>query len=334
MGDLRAGAAAVRRSPGLVALLLAANLGLAAVVALPVGARLEDDLRHTDASVRMVQGFDHAWWEEWSERQRGSARDVGPEILGMGFAARNLDLLLRGYLPAGLFAGIAAIGVPPAQGDRSLVPDPQVLALGALAMVLQGFLAGGVLGVLRSGQGDWTVRGFLHGSGFYFGRMLRVSLLALAAAGIVFSVWAPMSKVAEVMARESVSERGALAWSVGRFLALLAGLLVVHMVSSFAKVIVVAEERSSACLAFLTAAGLCLRQFPRAAAQYLVLLGGGAILLGAWLALDSFFEPTGFRTQLLFLLLAQAFLAGRIALRLGLLGAQLSLYRTRGLRAA
>jgi hypothetical protein len=136
-----------------------------------------------------------------------------------------------------------------------------------------------------------------------------------------------MSKVAEVMARESVSERSALAWSFGRFLALLAGLLAVHMVSSFAKIIVVMEERQSACLAFLTAAGFCLRRLPRAAAPYLILLVGGALLLAAWAALDAVFEPTGFRTQLLFLLLAQAFVAGRIALRLGVLGAQMSLYR-------
>jgi hypothetical protein len=331
--ELLAGFGLVRRSHGVVFLLLAQNLALAAVLAVPLAVGLERDLRGTDAAARMTEGFDHAFWETWSERQTGPGRDLGPEILGAGFVARNLDLLLRGYLPAGIFSGLASSGLPRPEG-RPVAPDPTVLALGAVFLLAQSFFSGGVLGVLRAPQGEWTLRGFLHGSGFYFGRMIRVSTIALALAGLVFASWAPLSRVAEVMARESVSEKGALGWSFGRFGALLLGLLYVHVLSSFAKVILVTEERRSALLAFLTAFFFSLRELPRVVVQYLAVLVLAIGLAGLWILFDQAFEPTGWRTQAFFLLAAQAFMAARISLRLSLLGGQLALYRGRGARAA
>ena len=78
-----------------------------------------------------MYGFDYDWWAEWSERQEGPSSALSPDILGTGFAFRNLDLLLRGGLPGGLFA----------RGARSL--DPTILGVGALYLLLQVFLTGG-----------------------------------------------------------------------------------------------------------------------------------------------------------------------------------------------
>ena len=77
MGALRAGFSSVGRSYGLVVLLLAQNLVLAGILAGPMAVGLERDLRGTDAAARMTEGFDHAWWETWSERQTGPGRDLG-----------------------------------------------------------------------------------------------------------------------------------------------------------------------------------------------------------------------------------------------------------------
>ena len=136
---LRDGLRAAGRNWGLTLLLLGLNLAAAAGLALPLAGMLEEGLAHRDAAQNMLHGFDYAWWSEWSERQTGFARDFGPELFGVGFVFRNLELLLAGQLPAGLFASGAA-----AQAD------PLVLALGAAYLVLQTFLAGGLLGVLRA----------------------------------------------------------------------------------------------------------------------------------------------------------------------------------------
>lgn len=325
LGALRDGFSAVRRNPGLAVLVLGVNLALAALLAAPLAGVLERDLDHTQASVEMMYAFDHGWWKEWSERQTGWTQSLGPDLLGAGFAAKNLDLLLRGQLPLALFTSPRDPSEPAA--DPPIGLDPVILGLAALYLVVQTFLAGGLLGVFRSPEGGWTMRGLLHGSGFYAGRLLRVMLLALVAAAFVFWLNAPLARFMDERARESVSETGALVWSLGRHLLLLLALVFVHMVSSFAKVIVVVEERSSAVFAVLSSLGFCLRNLGRAAGQYVVLAALGSLLLLAWNALDQSLAVTGFRTQILFLLLAQAFVFARVFLRLSLLAGQVALYR-------
>lgn len=326
MRALADGLRTLRRSLGLIPVLLAANLALATLLALPLGMALAKEFRNTDAAARTTTGFDYDWWSEWSERQTGYPRHLSPELLGLGFAAKNLEQLLTGQLPAGLFTSLvprapAASGTP----DRSL--DPLILGLGLVSWLVQLCLSGGVLGVFRAPQGSFTMRGLLHGSGFYAGRLIRIGLVGLGMAGLVFALWAPLSQLAETRAKEAVSETTALAWSFARYALLLLGLGFVHMVSSFAKVILVIENRQSAVLAVVSGASLAARRPGSAAAQYLGIALAGGALLAAWGLFDSVFEPTGFRSQLLFFAAAEAFLAARIGLRLWLLASQVALYR-------
>lgn len=327
---IREGFRALGRSWGLAVLLWAVNVGLAALLAAPLAATLERDLRHRDAAANMMYGFDYGWWSPWSDAHTGWKGSFSPEIFGVGFAFRNLELLSKGVLPVGLFRAPTTPEPEEGRNGESVRPDhldDVILSLGALYLVAQTFLAGGLLGVFRGPQGSWTVRGLLHGSGFYFGRFLRVAALALIGLWMVFRLNAPLAPWADQRARESVSETGALAWSFGRHLLLLLAILFVHMVSSYAKVIVAVEERSSALLALLSSLGFCLRNLHRAAGQYLALVAMGVALIVAWGALDSRWETTGYRTQLVALLLAQAFVLCRVGLRLSLLAGQVALYR-------
>ena len=201
--------------------------------------------------------------------------------------------------------------------------------MGALYLLLQVFLTGGLLGVFRASAGGWTVRGLLHGSGFYFGRLFRVSLLALAAAGVVFALNAPLARWVDGLAREAVSERTALALTLGRHALLLLALVVVHMVSSHAKVLVVREERLSSALAFLSSLGFCARNLVAAFGQYAVVLVLGAGVVALFGTLDARLGVVGWRSQLVALALFQAVVALRIALRLALLAGQVELQNAR-----
>jgi hypothetical protein len=316
---LRAGFRSVARNPGLVVLVLLANLALALVLAVPLSMQLEGDLANRGASSGMMYGFDYDWWAEWSERQEGPSSALSPDLLGTGFAFRNLELLLQGALPGGLFA----------RGGRALL-DPTILGVGAVYLLLQVFLTGGLLGVFRSPRGGWTVRGLVHGSGFYLARMLRVSLLALAAASAVFALNAPFARWVDDLAREAVSGRTALLLVLGRHALLLLALVFVHMVASHAKVLVVREERLSAALAVLSSLGFCARNLLSALGQYALVGAAGAALVVLFGALDARLAVVGWRSQLVALALFQAFVAARIALRLGLLASQLELQASRG----
>jgi hypothetical protein len=312
LASLSAGFRSLRRNPGLVALVLGTNLLLALLIAVPLAGVLEQGLAHTGASRRMMQGFDYDWWSAFGEKASGPASSLAPDLLGTGFALRNVDLLLRGVVPAGLFS-------------RDGGPDPAILGAGALYFLLQLFLTGGILGVFRAPAGGWTLRSLVHGSGFYFGRLLRVSLMALAAAGLVFAVNVPFARSVDHLGGEAVSERTALALAFGRRAVLLLGLVLVHMVSSHAKVLVVREDRLSAVAAVVSSAAFCLRRLFSALGQYAAVGLAGALLLAAFGFVDARLAVSGFRMQLLALVLFEAFVAGRIALRLGLLASQLEL---------
>lgn len=317
---------AVRRSWGLVVLLLLVNVSLAALLAVPLAGLLERDLRKADAAANMMYGFDYTWWARWSDDQSGWTSSFGPDTFGIGFAFKNLDLLLKGRLPAGLLGA----GEPRESASvRHDAPplDQVLLGLGLAYLLTQTFLAGGILGVLRGQQGSWTVRGLVHGSGFYFGRFLRLALIALAADYVLFRLNAPFARWVDTQARQAVSETTAATWLLGGHALLLVGLLFVHMVSCYAKVIVVIEERSSAVLAFLSALAFCLGNLVRTAGHYLAVAGTGVLLLAFWSVLDGQWQTTGYKTQLVALLLFQGLVFGRIGLRLALLGGQVSLYR-------
>jgi hypothetical protein len=326
MSALRVGFRSVARNWGLVLLVLLGNLVLALVLAAPLAWKLEGDLVHRGASQGMMYGFDYDWWAQWSERQEGPPSALSPDVLGAGFAFRNLELLLKGVLPAGLFARTG-------HGVQASL-DPTILGLGALYLLLQVFLTGGLLGVLRAPDAGWTVRGLLHGSGFYFGRLFRVSLLSLAAAGVVFALNAPFARWMDGVAREAVSEATAVALTLGRHAVLLVALVLVHMVASHAKVLVVREERLSPTLAFLSSLAFCARNFLAASTQYGVVLVLGAGLVALFGALDGHLQVVGWRSQLLALALFEAVVLARIALRLGLLAGQTELQRARAVATA
>jgi hypothetical protein len=101
------------------------------------------------------------------------------------------------------------------------------------------------------------------------------------------------------------------------------------MVSSHAKVLVVREERLSPVLAWISSLGFCARNFLAAFVQYGVVLALGAIVLALFGALDGGLHVVGWRTQVPALVLFQAVVVARIALRLGLLAGQMELQRSR-----
>jgi hypothetical protein len=313
---IREGFSAVRRSFGLVAVVWAANLALAAALALPLSGLIERGLEKRESATHMLYGFDYSWWSRWSEQQPGWAAAFRPDIFGAGFAFQNAEALMRGQLPAGLL-------LPDAEGGL----DPVIGALGLLYLLLQTFLLGGILGAFRSEQGSWTARGLLHGSSFYFGRFVRIAAIALVCDSLLLHLNVHLARFVDRLATEAVSESAAMAWALGRHALLLIALLLVSLVSTYAKVVVVLEERRSALLAFLSGLAFCVSNARRVLSHYFALLLAGAVLLALWAAVDARIETTGYKTQIVTLALMQALVLGRVFLRLSLLAGQVALYR-------
>lgn len=326
MRALAEGWGAVRRNPGLAAFLLAVNIGVAAVLAVPFAITVERSLKNKGAGESMMYGFDYPWWSQFSGTSKGEASEFGPDIFGHGFAFKNISFLLRGDLPAGAFRSKS--GGDDEEETRNL--DGTILALGVAYLVLQVFLSGGIYATLRRPRAQWTMRALLHGAGFYFGRFARISLVALLLDYLLFKLNVPFARFADRMAQEAVSEKTALYWLFGSHALLLLAILAVHLVSGYAKAITVLEERSSALLAWASAASFCARSSGRVASHYGAIALLGVLLLVVWRFLDSRWEVTGYKTQIVAFALMQALVFGRLALRVALASGQLALYRDRG----
>ena len=110
-------------------------------------------------------------------------------------------------------------------------------------------------------------------------------------------------------------------------MALLLALIVLHVVGTYARVIIVLEERSSAALAVLSGLAFALTHLLATVG----VAGAMAILfvlaLNLWQAFDQAWTTIGYRTQLVTLLAMQALVLARIMLRVALAGALMDLYR-------
>ncbi len=309
---------ALLRNCGLVLLVLASNLGARARAG---GALLQRscvrDLVHTGASSRMMYGFDYEWWSRFDASTHGFASAFAPDLAGIGFVYRNLDLLLRGAVPGGLFSGGAGA-------------DPALLGLGLV------YLAAAGLPHRRPDRRVPRARRRLDlPRPRPRQRLLFRPPAAREPAGAgrrrpgVRGLRAP-GALDERLAEEAVSERSALAIVLGRSALLLVALVCVHAVSSFAKVIVVCEERRSAVLAVASSLGFCARNPGAVAGQYLALGVLGLALVALFSLLDGRLLVSGWSSQLVALALFEAFVAARIALRLGLLAGQVELQQAGG----
>lgn len=306
---------------GLVVFLLVVNLATAAVLAVPLARTLRDDLTDHAAADKMLYGFDYPWWSAWADAHPETT--FAPDIFGSGFAFKNLDLLLRGSLPAGLFA----LPDPERPDERRAAIDPFVLALGVAYLALQVFLSGGVIAALRAPQPEWTVRGLLHAGGFYAGRLVRLALLVLVVDAVVFALYGPFARWADGQAREAVSERAAVVWMLGHHALLFLALIAVNMVSSYARVLIVLEERTSAVLALLSAGALCLGSFFRTFGHVLLMTALAVAGLGLWSVLDRHWATTGYKTQMVTFVLLEGFVFLRLFLRVATVGGQVMLAR-------
>ena len=163
--------------------------------------------------------------------------------------------------------------------------------------------------------------------------MIRLGILALFAVWLVFQLYAPVARWLEGHARESVSGGTAHAWLLARYAGLVLALLLAHMVASYAKVILILEERSSALLATLSSLSFCVMHPIRTVGHTLLVLVGAVVLFFTWSLIDTSWVTTGYKTQLVAAALGQSLVLGVIGLRLAWLGGQFAIYRDAGARS-
>ena len=292
-------------SPRMILLLWVVNLVAALPAAWVVTSSLEASMGHSLVSESLREGFDMGWYGEYQGAAKGLEKSFSPDLAGPGAFYANLETWITG---------------------RVLDLPVEVLGVAAIYLLVWILLQGGIVArMVRPRTGFHTARFLGSGARFFF-RYLRLALLSGVLYVLVFRAsWWLYGQIGE-WTRDVPAERPVLLLSLG-FLVITGILLcVVQSVFTYAKIATVIEDRRSMVLAAIHGLQVLISRPFRTAGLYGIFAVISAAILGAYGWLAPVAGPSSSLGVLLAFALGQAYLVGRLTLRLSLLGGMISLH--------
>ncbi len=309
MKTLKIIAAAFRQaiaSPGLIAWLLLMSLLVALPNALLVRKAVETSIGASLAHEKLRDGFDMEWHSDYRFNNDGTASLLTPTSVRPAAFLDNLEAWFSGEL---------------------FTASPSLVALGVLYALLWSLMSGGILYRLVHHDRAFSLRALLSRGADYFPRFVRLMALTgvLYYAVYRFSGWL-FPKLADMM-RDVTVEKTVLAVYMIAALLVLALLTLVKLISDYAKVATVLGERRSMLLAALHGLRFVLRHPLRTFGAYATIAIAGLVALALYAQVAPGQGQASMTAVLIAFLIAQVFLAFRIAQRLTVYGVAVEIYR-------
>jgi hypothetical protein len=296
----------VFRTPALMGWIYLAMI----VLAIPLTAVMRNTLRESIGSSlvhqNLRQTFDLDWYGEFASSRSGMAKTFGPGVVGVLPMLGNLERFLDGMI---------------------LESDGTVLAVGILFLLVWAFFGGGIIRRYARPDEPFERSVLFANSARYFFRFLRLLVLSVA---VYFALarWVagPLFSWAERVTRDATSEKTAMSYTALAYAVFALILVFVGMAMDYAKIAIVTEERRSALLALMRGIGFISFHPLRCWGIYIALLLVG----GLWLAAYGVFAPGPNQSTYSGVILAfaagQAYLVGRLLLKLWFLSSQTLLF--------
>jgi len=286
---------------GLLGLLVVTALATAPA-ALGVREAIESHLGSSATAERVAGGVDLIWWHEF-ESSAGPGRSFSPLMIG-------------GAAPVGTYSDLV-------DGDG---PPVEVVVPVVLGMLVWLFLSGGVLDHYARRRRVGT-RVFFGTCAVFFFRFLRLAgVTAIAYAVLLGPVHSWLfDGLYAWLTRETTVERTAFFLRVFFYLVWLTPLLLVNMVSDYAKVRAVVEDRHSMAGALAAA----VRFIARHPMSVLAVYAANALVAGLVLLAYLLIAPDGRGGDwrlLAVLVVGGAYLGARLATRLAFLASAMTLF--------
>lgn len=281
-----------------------ANVLCALPLAALVAAGVTGSIRSSRVGENLLEGFDLVWHSEYQARAEGVAGTLEPSQVGVGAFLDNLELWFAGRL----------FGL-----------EPGLVGAGLTYALLWALLLGGVLAYLQSGDRP-TVRGFFGFGGEFFGRFVRLALVLAPLYWAVYRLSKWLFGRLEHATRDVTVERTVLTYYLMAAAGVLLLLAALRMISDYAKIAMVLEDRRSALLAALRGARFVAGRPFRTLALVALYGAAGMVLLYAYHLLGPGTRQASWPAVAAAFLGGQLMLIARLTLRLALLGAELDLY--------
>jgi hypothetical protein len=250
----------VLRAPAVTIGVLATLFLLALPLGLALRAMLAEHLGSSVTAERAAFGWDAGWAAEFGSQAQGIGRTFTHEILGFGSTLS----VISGFFDAR--------------------PLPPAIAGAAVAFaIVWMFLSGGIIDRFARGRPVRTAA-FFAACGVYFWRFLRLAIIVGAAYWALFAWLHPylFGSLWNQLTRNESSEATAAAIRVALYVVFALALALVSIVSDYAKVRAVVEDRRS-MIGALGASIRFLRRRPlRALGLYLLSALAALIIIRLW----------------------------------------------------
>lgn len=254
---------------------------------------------------QVADGVHLEWWQEFRSQAAGLGTTFAPSILGFAAVLRNLsDLADNEAMPA-VIAGIVSAW-----------------------LVVWSFLAGGILDRYARGR-TLGAAAFFAACGTHFWRLLRLGAVALLLYYVLFAHVHPLLFDDGLYAwgtRDSSVERNAFAVRALLYALFFALAAAVNLVIDYARVRLVVEDRRSAVFALAAGARFVRRHAGGAAALYGLNALGFLVVIAIYALVAPGAGSAGW-TLWLTLLVAQAYIALRIGVKLGFYASQAAFFQ-------
>ena len=298
------GLARVRRAP--MVLLGVFVLTLAAAVPLTIVMRglIEGHLGSSLAANTAADGVNYDWWQEFTSQATGLGATFTPAVIGFAATLDSLSSVLDARRPIAPIAGALATYV-----------------------VAWTFLAGGILDRYAR-QRPTSAHGFFAACGVFFWRFLRLAVVSGALYWALFTSvhrWL-LDDAYDRLILDVTAERIAFLWRMGLYAVFGAALALVNIVSDYAKIRLVVEDRRSAIGALSAAIGFLARHPGATFGLYAINSLVFAVIVGLWSVVDPGAGRAGISMWAWFVA-TQLYLLARLKLKLLFMASQTALFQ-------
>ena len=294
----------VWRAPALVLGMLAASLAFALPLALVLRGMIAGHLGPSLAAEAALRGVNWDWWQEFAAQATGLGATFAPSVIGFAAPIANVSDLLDNRRMATVVAAVVGVW-----------------------LVLWSFLAGGMIDRLARDR-RLGVAGFAAAAGRHAGRLWRLGVLALGLYALLFGYvhgWL-FDDLFRWATREFTVERTAFLVRVGLYLAFGVLLVALNIVTDYARIRLVVEDRHSAVMALVAGARFVRRRPGPVVLLYLLNGFGFLLLLRVYAAVAPGASPSGVGFWL-GVLLSQAYVAGRVLVKLQFYASQVTYFQ-------
>ncbi len=298
------------RVPGILFLLWLVNLLFAVPVSLMIHEALADSFGSSLVAHNMRAGFDRGWHAEFESKAGDLEKTFDPTVSGAGPVLANLEAWWSGGMLSGTHPGIVALGLGYA--------------------VLWAFLLGGVLDRLARPHQPPALARFFASGGKFFPRFLGLALISGVAYFLIYQVGRQLYRWIETGSHDVTAEKTVFVQVLAASALVVLLLSVVRMVFDYAKIATVLEDRRGVFRIAWQAMRFVLSR-PRATFGVTIGFGAlGALLFALYLWLAPGAGQSTVAGVALAFVFSQAYLVARLVVRIGLLGGQMNLYRSKG----